>query len=94
MKCRVIPPRHHAAFVACMEDVLDVYQQPYDTDCPVICMDEKPYQLPGESRKAIPMKRGRPKIEYPDCQKNRLVKDNLNTHTLFLWEMSLLLGKQ
>lgn len=44
-----------------MEDVLDVYQQPYHADCPVICMDEKPYQLLGETRSAIPMKRGRPK---------------------------------
>jgi len=44
-----------------MEDVLDVYQQPYDSDCPVICMDEKPYQLLGKSRQAIPTKRNRPK---------------------------------
>jgi len=39
-----------------MEDVLDVYQREYDEACPVICMDEKPYQLLDESRKPIPMK--------------------------------------
>ncbi len=39
-----------------MEDVLDVYQRPYDQACPVICMDEKPYQLLGDGRKPIPMK--------------------------------------
>ena len=41
-----------------MEDVLDVYAQPYDEDCPVICMDEKPYQLLGEVREPLPMKAG------------------------------------
>lgn len=33
-----------------MEDVLDVYELPYNPDRPVVCMDEKPYQLLGESR--------------------------------------------
>jgi hypothetical protein len=41
-----------------MEDVLDVYQREYDENCPVICMDEKPYQLLDESRSPIPMKPG------------------------------------
>ena len=41
-----------------MEDVLDVYQREYDEACPVICMDEKPYQLLDESRRPIPMKPG------------------------------------
>jgi len=38
-----------------MEDILDVYSQPFDDRRPVICMDEKPYQLTDESRVAIPM---------------------------------------
>jgi len=38
-----------------MEDVLDVYEQPYDQDKPVVCMDEKPYQLLEEVRDPIPM---------------------------------------
>lgn len=37
-KCWCIPPEQNAAFVAAMEDVLDVYQLLYDADCPVICM--------------------------------------------------------
>lgn len=41
-----------------MEDVLDVYHLPYDEQCPVICMDEKPYQLLDERRQPIPMKPG------------------------------------
>ena len=57
-KCFCIPPEQNAAFVANMEDVLDVYQREYDKKCPVICMDEKPYQLLDESRNPIPMKPG------------------------------------
>lgn len=41
-----------------MEDVLAVYERLYDEQCPVICMDEKPYQLLDETRQPIPMKRG------------------------------------
>jgi len=41
-----------------MEDILAVYERPYDKQCPVVCMDEKPYQLLGEVRQAIPMERG------------------------------------
>lgn len=44
-----------------MEDILDVYARPYDPDLPVICMDEKPYQLLDEAREPIPMKSGCPK---------------------------------
>lgn len=47
-----------------MEDVLDVYQQPYDPHCPVICMDEKPYQLLDEAQQPIPMKPA--KVERED----------------------------
>jgi len=55
-----IPPEQNAAFVACMEDVPDICQKPYDKDFPVICMDEKPYQLLDETREPIPMESGKP----------------------------------
>jgi len=55
-----IPPEQNADFVAKMEDVLDVYALPYNENCPVICLDEKPYQLLGECREPIPMKVGCP----------------------------------
>jgi hypothetical protein len=55
-----IPPEQSASFVAKMEDVLDVYALPYNKDCPVICLDEKPYQLLDERRNPIPMKPGSP----------------------------------
>ena len=41
-----------------MEDVLDVYELPYDPQHPVVCMDEKPYQLLGESREPLPRRKG------------------------------------
>jgi hypothetical protein len=43
-----------------MEDVLEEYALPYDPDYPVICFDEKPYQLLNERREPIPMKRAKP----------------------------------
>ena len=41
------PPqkKDDAKFIAWMEDVLDVYELPYNPERPVVCMDEKPYQL-------------------------------------------------
>ena len=41
----VIPPEADGEFVACMEEVLDTYAQPYDSRHPVRCMDEQPIQL-------------------------------------------------
>ena len=40
-----------AEFVACMEDVLDLYAEPYDPDRPVVCFDETSKQLLAEKRK-------------------------------------------
>ena len=42
-----------ADFVAKMEDVLDVYQRPYDEMRPVVCIDETNKQLIKETRIAI-----------------------------------------
>ena len=56
-----IPPENNAAFVARMEDILDLYCLPYDPLYPVICMDEKPYQLLNDVLSPIEMKPGKPK---------------------------------
>ena len=42
-----------------MEDVLDVYTRPYDPRRPLVCMDETPKQLVGETRVPVPARRGR-----------------------------------
>jgi hypothetical protein len=49
----VIPPTEDGEFVAHMEEVLDIYAQPYNPKCPVICMDEQPVQLQREVRTPI-----------------------------------------
>lgn len=61
-----IPSKQDADFVACMEDVLDVYELPYNPMRPVVCMDEKPYQLLSDTREALPMRPGNNK--KTDCE--------------------------
>lgn len=46
--------------MAALEDVLEVYQLPYDPKYPVICMDESCKQLIGEVRTPVPCKPGQP----------------------------------
>jgi hypothetical protein len=41
-----------------MEDVLEVYHRRLDPAVPVVCMDEKPYQLLGHARDPIPARPG------------------------------------
>ena len=41
----MIPAEQSASFVCQMEQVLDLYEQPYDADYPVVCLDESPKQL-------------------------------------------------
>jgi hypothetical protein len=61
----VIPPEADAEFAACMEDVLDVYEKPYDASCPVLCMDEQPVQLIKEVRVPIPATKSHAKrVDY------------------------------
>ena len=55
----MIPPDTSAAFVADMEDVLEVYQRPYDPQRPLVCLDETSKQLIIETRAPIPAKPGR-----------------------------------
>lgn len=41
-----------------MEDILSVYERPYDPKRPVVCLDESLKQLVGEVRPPIPMRPG------------------------------------
>jgi hypothetical protein len=47
-----------AGYVAKMEDVLDVYQRPYDAKRPVVCLDETSKELRGTPRGSLPLERG------------------------------------
>lgn len=55
----MIPPKANAAFVAAMEDVLDVYIRPHDPARPLVCLDETSKQLVAETRTPAPMRPGR-----------------------------------
>jgi hypothetical protein len=55
-----IPPEQDAAFVCQMEQVLEVYRQPYDPRRPVVGMDEQPKQLISEARRPLPAGPGCP----------------------------------
>lgn len=50
-----IPPEQNAEFVSNMEDVLEVYLRPFCSTRPVVCMDEKPFQLLDEYLEPIKM---------------------------------------
>ncbi len=61
----MIPPEANADFVCAMEDVLEVYQRPYDPQRPVVCVDEAMKQLVKETRHIIPAAPGRPeRVDY------------------------------
>lgn len=43
-----------------MEDVLGLYEEPYDPEKPTVCFDEMPYQMVAEKRTPIPARPGSP----------------------------------
>lgn len=65
----VIPPEADAEFVANMEEVLETYEKAYDPANPVLCMDEQPVQLIGETR--IPIKATKKHAERVDYEYER-----------------------
>ena len=69
-------PEASAEYVACMEDVLDQYERPYDAQYPQVCYDEGQKQLIEETRKGYPSKAGR-KQRY-DYEYKRNGVRNLN----------------
>jgi hypothetical protein len=69
-----IPPEEDAAFVAQMEQVLDVYQRPYDRRYPVINMDEQHKQLIEETQKPLAVAPGRAaRVDYEYIRKGACV---------------------
>src|SRR5690349_11354400 len=68
-------PQVDGAYVARMEDVLDLYAETPDPKHPVVCFDESPTQLTGEVRQPIPAQPGQP--ERYDCEYHRNGTANL-----------------
>jgi hypothetical protein len=57
-------------YIAKMEDVLETYEQPYDPERPVVCLDEKPVTLHADVRPAsaaAPGREARRDSEYERC---------------------------
>jgi len=65
-----------------MEDVLDVYARPHDPAAPVVCMDEKPYQLLAHARDPIPAAPGRDRREDSEYVRH-------GTCSIFVWVQPL-----
>lgn len=63
-------PEVGAEFVAPMEDLLDLYAEPYDPARPVICFDESPKQLIGEVREPIPPQPSAPARQDTEYKRN------------------------
>jgi hypothetical protein len=53
-------PTVSAEFVWRMEDILDLYAEPYDARFPLVCFDERLYQLVSEVRQPLPAAPGYP----------------------------------
>ena len=65
----VITPEASAEFVAHMERVLDVYRRPHDPAHPVVCMDETPRQLIGQTHQSIAATPRQPEREDYEYQR-------------------------
>jgi hypothetical protein len=68
-----------------MEDVLDIYERPYDSRFPVVCMDEQPVQLIGETRVALPIEPGQPEKYDYEYRRNGTAVNFMFTEPLASW---------
>ena len=63
-------PELHEEYIARMEDILQIYEKPYDPQEPVLCLDEKSVTLPADVRPpspAVPGCEARQDSEYERC---------------------------
>jgi hypothetical protein len=81
----VIPPEENGQFVACMEDILDIYQRPYNPEVPVVCQDEKPVQLVSDKRVPLPVQPGRPKREDYEYKREGIANIFMHSEPLAGW---------
>jgi hypothetical protein len=65
-----------------MEDVLDVYNRPYDPQYPVVCMDESCKQLVGDVRVPIPAAPGHPVLMDDEYVRNGVAEIFLEVEPL------------
>lgn len=68
-----------------MEDVLYLYCLPYDSEIPLICMDEQPLQLIQEIKEPVPMKPGQPLRYDYKYERNGTAVNFMFTEPLGCW---------
>lgn len=71
--------------MACMEDVLDIYEWQYDEKYPVVCMDEQPTQLVKETRPPLPCEVGKPAKYGYEYERNGTANNFMFTEPLAGW---------
>lgn len=81
----MIPSGCLAEFVAQMEEILDLYTQPFDPKRPLVCMDERPMQLLKETRMPLPPRPGRPARFDHEYERNGTAVHFLFTEPLKGW---------
>ena len=84
-----LAPAADPAFVWHMEDVLSVYQRPYDPGRPVVCLDETSRQLLGELRPPLPPAPGRAARRDPEYARGGVANLFLATEPLRGWRAVL-----
>jgi hypothetical protein len=77
-----------------MEDVLAVYARPYDERRPVVCMDEKPYQLLDHAREPLPGKPGHPEKVDTEYRRNGTCSIFMFTEPLAGWRHAEALSRR
>ena len=85
MKTWCIPPKANADFVYHMEDVLQVYQLPYDCHYPVVCMDEASKQLIGEVNAPLPLRSGHVKCTDYEYERKGVCNQFMGCEPLRGW---------
>lgn len=65
---------------------MDLYELPYDPEIPVVCMDEKPYQMLGDHLEPLPMRPG-------DIQKTDSEYTRNGSCSIFIFVEPLLTGR-
>jgi hypothetical protein len=80
-----IPPGQSAAFVAQMEEILDLYTQPLDPGRPLVCVDETSKQLVGEVQIPLPMRPGHPACFDTEYERHGTANLFLMTAPLLGW---------
>ena len=68
-----------------MEDILDLYERAYDSEYPLVCMDEQPVQLIGETRLASRAEPGQVERYDYEYRRNGTAVNFMFTEPLASW---------